>query len=90
MFLLRCSSVKINFTAPFSRTNPFNLDSRVPKDRREKLSISSVILCKFLLTQSALCFQGEPGFQGISGPRGPPGQGLQGDKVTMNMNMKYE
>lgn len=32
---------------------------------------------------TSLCFQGEPGFQGISGPRGLPGQGLQGDKVKM-------
>lgn len=30
---------------------------------------------------SAECLQGESGFQGLPGPRGPPGQGLQGDKV---------
>lgn len=29
-------------------------------------------------------FQGEPGHQGIPGPRGPSGLGLQGDKVSMS------
>lgn len=33
------------------------------------------------LTNLSIFTQGEPGFQGPIGPRGPPGDGLPGEKV---------